>query len=411
MSNEDVVITHPQGGWSAVHDLQVPGGPVRLAVGLHPLLEGFHNRLNEYTDEHLLVDRCKVFRKSGSAVFHGEGHVPSGPESGWRNVVRYAGNTARVTCDFSWKAGTVLDSGVEIGSLTLPGMWEKVQVLSINPDSSVIGAPESHRLQIGKSVRFPEFPLALLFFSVHGGRLEVGFGDDLWRWQHGLGVVQGGGGIRLECRKEGVMLHRIVALAPNSPEDPAPLARDYRFTSYLAWRAPQLDKLSDVTGSHPLSLLSGELSRPALEECGSVPSLSLDFDELPLPHQARRQLVGGAPGALCWESRITQKAVRKVTRQLAEYASEGQLLIRGGAIPGLCSDAVHCARKSPALHWDMLALIDTFSWMQQRLGNGWRIRVQQADFWADFPATAQLGAPNGFRNKAADALADDDVED
>lgn len=412
MSNDDMVISHPHGGWSAVHAQQMAGGPQRLSVGQHVLLANFHNCLDEFSDEHLLVDKDKVFRKGGSAVFQGEGHLPGGPETGWRNVIRYAGNTARITCDLSWKGGTRLESGVEVGSLTLPGMWEKVQILSALSDSTVLPEPETRRLQIGKNICLEPFPLALLFYGVHGGRLEVGLGGDLWRWQQGLGAEQGPGGIRLECRPDGVTLRRFVATAAEAAEAPAPAARDYRFTSYLAWRAPLLRGAWGDRAGCPLSLQSGELSRQQLEACGPTPDITVDFNELPLPHQARRRLVGGMPGSPCWESRITQKAVRKVVRQLAEYADSGRLLIRGGAEPGVCSDPVHCSRKAPSLHWDMLALIDAFSWMQQRLGDGWLIGVQQSGFWEHFPAAAQLGAQNGFRTVVADGVESaEDAED
>lgn len=416
MSNDDMVISHSQGGWSAVHAAQMAGGPQRLSVGQHLLLTGFHNRLNESSDEHLLADKGKVFRKGGSAVFAGEGHLPGGAGTGWRHVVRYAGNTARITCDFSWKGDALLESGVEIGSLTLPGMWEKVQILEASAEQTELAEPETRRLQIGKNVRLEPFPLALLFYGVHGGRLEVGLGGDLWRWHQGLGAGLGVGGIRLECRADGVTLRRFVATAAaeaaTAEEAVRPAVRDYRFTSYLAWRAPLLRPAWGECAPCLLSLQSGELSRQQLEDCGPSPDIALDFSELPLPHQARRRLAGGTPGAPCWESRITQKAVRKVIRQLAEYSGSGRLLVCGGAVPGVCSDPVHCSRKAASLHWDMVALIDAFSWMQQRLGDGWQIGVRQPGFWEHFPAAAQLGAPNGFRTVVAEGLefADDAEE-
>jgi len=391
MNNFHTNIQHPTGNWLAQHSLSQAGGPSLLQENGIALLKDFHHRYDDLSDELLIPDKVRIFRKAGAAVFSSEGHFPFGAEIALRQNIRYAANHARITTDLRWKKGAALKKELAIGSALLPGNWDRVLVFPADGK-----LPAWQTLTAGTFHRFSPLPLSLVFRNQHGQSLEIGTGDDLWRWQNGLlaKAQTDAPCIELNIQDDGILFKRLVSINPNE-EEFFPEPRDYRFTSFLAWSAPAL-RQNTTAPSEPVALeiRPGEgLSRKQLLECGSTPCVSLDFSQLDLPRQAMHSLSQG----YCWESKITQKSVRKLIRQLADFSTTGFLQITGGLSPGLCDDPVHCSRKNKALHWDLSAILDLTSWTQQRLGDGWTINVQQTAPYDELPSLACLAAANGFR--------------
>jgi hypothetical protein len=391
MNNSLVDIQHPTGNWLARHDLNQAGGPLILQENGTTLLENFHHRYDDLAGDLLVPDKVRLFRKSGAAVFSSDGHFPFGAELALRQTIRYAANHARITTDLRWKKGASLKKEMAIGSARLPGKWDKVLVLQADGEP-----PSWQALTPGTFQRFSPLPLSLAFRNQQGQSLEIGTGDDLWRWQNGLlpQAQSDAPYIELSIQSDGILLQRLVTINPNE-EECFPEPRDYRFTSFLAWSAPALEQ--DAGPLHePIALEIRRhegLSRKQLLDCGNNPCVSLDFNQLELPRQAKHSLGQG----YCWESKITQKSVRRLIRQLADFSKTGYLQITGGLTPGLCDDPVHCSRKNKTLHWDLSAILDLTSWTQQRLGDGWTVNVQQKPPYKQMPSLSCLAAPNGFR--------------
>jgi hypothetical protein len=391
MNNSLADIQHPTGNWLVRHDLKQVGGPLLLQENGNPLLQNFHHRCDDFADDLLVPDKVRLFRKSGAAVFNSEGHFPFGAGISLRQNIRYAANHARITTDLCWKKGASLKNAVSIGSARLPGKWDALFVLQADGE-----APSWQALTPGTSCRFSPLPLSLVFRNQQGQRLEIGTGDDLWRWQKGLlpDKQVDSPCVELSIQPDCILFQRLVTVNPVE-EEYFPEARDYRFTSFLAWSAPALEEKS-APPCEPIALTvnSGDgLSRKQLLDCGDNPCVSIDFTQLELPHQARHSLGSG----YCWESKITQRSVRRLIRQLAAFSARGFLQINGGMTPGLCDDPVHCSRKVKAAHWDLSAILDLASWMRQCLGDGWTINVRQPQPYNEMPSLIYLAAANGFR--------------
>jgi hypothetical protein len=404
MNNNLHDIQHPTANWLVQHDLDQAGGPLLIQENGNTLLKNFHNRCDDLKDELLVPDKVRIFRKAGATVFNSDGHFPFGAELSLRQNIRYAANHARITTDLRWKKGAALKQSVAIGSAELPGQWTKVFV--VPADGS---APTWKTLTPGTSCRFAPLPLTLVFANQQGQRLEIGTGDDLWRWQKGLSQqsLHNTAAVELTVQTDNILFQRLVSVNPGIEEECLPEPRDYRFTSFLAWSAPALQQHPAAPHEFtPLDISRKDgLSRKQLLDCANPLCVSLDFNRLELPQQARHTHGQG----YCWESKITQRFVRRLIRQLADFSVEGFLDITGGMTPGLCDDLVHCSRKSNALHWDLTAILDLASWMQQRLGNGWTTTVAQPAPWNELPSLSCLAAPNGFRlpNEQNDEEADD----
>ncbi len=404
MNNNLHDIQHPTANWLVQHDLNRAGGPLLIRQNGNTLLKNFHNRCDDLQDELLIPDKVRIFRKAGAAIFSSEGHFPFGAELSLRQNIRYAANHARITTDLRWKKGASLKQNVAIGSAELPGQWTKVFVVPADGTTT----PAWQVLTPGTSCRFNPLPLALVFCNQQDQRLEISTGDDLWRWQNGLlpQSLHNTASIELTVQTDNIRLQRLVTVNSGEAEG-FPEARDYRFTSVLAWSAPALQQNPHPPHEFTTLVINQKegLSRKQLLDCGSTPCVSLDFRQIELPQQAKHSRGQG----YCWESKITQRCVRRLIRQLADFSAEGFLLITAGMTPGLCDDPVHCSRKNNTLHWDLTAILDLASWMQQRLGNGWTTTVKQPAPWNELPSLSCLAALNGFRlpNEKIDEETDD----
>lgn len=396
MNNSPLDIQHPTGNWLVRHDLGQAKGPLLIQENGIPLLKNFHHRYDDLSDDLLVPDKVRLFRKSGAAVFSSEGHFPFGAEISLRQNIRYAANHARITTDLRWKRGSALKKEVAIGSAQLPGKWEELFILQADGTATPWQAlmPETSRL-------LSPLPLSLVFRNQQGQCIEIGTGGDLWRWQNGLLQNEQSNAPRIEIaiQADGISLQRLVTVNL-AAEECFPEARDYRFTSFLAWSAPALEQ-KDEPPCDPIMLEinpNDGISRKQLLDCGSAPCVSIDLTQLELPRQAMHSLGKG----YCWESKITQRAVRRLIRQLADFSAQGFLQITDGMTPGLCDDPVHCSRKNKALHWDLNAILDLTAWMRQCLGDGWKIDAEQKYPYSEMPSLTCLAANNGFRTQNDD---------
>ncbi len=393
MDNLSNDLRHPTADWLSQHNSRYPVGPTALQVGEQVLLRNYNCRHDEIDGAALLTQRMKLFRKGGAAVFSGEGTFPGKNGNSLRQTIRYAANHARITSDWHWCRGVQIKDACELGSFLLPGTWRRLFVFPAPADLEKGQLPGWQELPAKGELEFSPLPLLVVCENDSGLQLEFGLGDDLWRWMNGL-VPQAKQVLGLSNTSEGLLCQRKIAVYEQG-ELLQPEARGYRLTSYLAWSAPALAvPEASQRVYRPLSFTAeGGLNRQELLDCGDFPAISLDFRDLPLPHQAKRT----GDGENCWESKITQKYVRRIIRQLADYATCGSLRISAGMSPGLCLDGVHCSRKNPTAHWDLLAILDVTAWMRQRLGEQWEVEIIQPEPWQNLVSLSCLGASNGFR--------------
>ena len=245
-------------------------------------------------------------------------------------------------------------------------------------------------------------PLALVFERADGSAVEVGTGDDLWRWEQSLGYGVEAGSYKVTREDGGIRLLRepLMCCEPFTPKP-----RDYRFTWYAAWRAPGATAPPALP---PAVALRFDRQLNLMREAaglgtGAAPlSLAVDVGGLAWPENCRRSCsaVAFAQGdraeAPCWECASTQNALRRVIRQLAAARRPGSLTVRG-ATPWICWDPAHLERRGhdALTHWDMIGLLDFSVWARQQLGLAWDIRAVP-DRLAELPSLACLFGPNGF---------------
>ena len=175
-----------------------------------------------------------------------------------------------------------------------------------------------------------------------------------------------------------------LSLPPSDQEEaPAPQPREYRFMATLAWSTPAMqEKVQTAKGfASKATLLHYDQNGLTL---GKVPKDTCNFI-IDLAKQEN----------LCLESDALLSRVKRHIRQLAAFAPEGRLFFRGFA-PKTCSEAAHCARKSPTVHWDHQALLSFVAWAKNCLGDGWTLDFQFSPQLNELPSLQCISLPNGF---------------
>ena len=427
-------ISHPKASWTLLYENDFGAGPQKLQINGKTLFSFMHCRIDGISDDALETRKAHHFHKGGLAVFEGDGVFTQGAKVRLWQTHRIAANTVRMTYDISWPKETPLTKGLELGSVLLAPSFQRYFI--VTPDAT---APKWCKLPAAgaPAISISPLPAALILENDNGQRFEYGQGDDLWRWTQGLNgdylhatgrleisrtssgrialrrwlaecdseleaklAAAANAKLRMEAlqRKKATGTEDETALLENVPTVPTsqPLSRDYRFTAYFAWSAPELHPAlpEGTTLQTPALSNRGDFERTVLQGLGTVPSLQIDLAKLPFVEAARRS--GKANEKTGWESNSAQTLYRRLIRQLADYAPKGNLLLQN-LTPGWCDNGGHENRKRSARHWDLCAILDQIAWTRQILGADWNIVAPQSGIWAELPSLACLGAESGFR--------------
>jgi hypothetical protein len=387
-------------GWEAHHDEGRFGGPEELLVDGVPVAQVDSFYIDDMTQDTVAVERVRAFRKLGAGVVQHEGVLPFGNPIQVGQTCRYAANHVRVTFDINWPRDAVVNRHFGVGSLFLPGRWTRYY--SIPPCNHLAEgvAPAWHQIPAtppgsGMLGHWHRPPLALVFEREDGFRLEVGTGNDVWRWEHCLGFGPEAGSYKILHEGDGLRFVRepLMTCEPVQPEK-----RQYRMSWYLAWQRPG-ETAQRVPAGDVLDLANAAPAAIRTHEGGVF---RLDPGQLGLPETCLRVTTpeafirGDTPTDPCWESNGTQKALRRLIRPLIALGAPGTLVV-GPMVPEACWVPSHFDRKHARglAHWDLCSLLDFAVWVRQRLGLEWTIIPDSAATNVS-PAMAGLFGETGF---------------
>ncbi len=408
----EVRVCHDSGRWQALHSAEAFGGPVEILLDGQPILRDCRTYIDDLTDESAVLRRLRDFRKGGAAVVASEGYLPFGNEVSYTQTCRYAANHVRMTLDVHWPKGMAVKRHLGVGGLFLPGKWARLYCLPPASHLAMGQTPQWHTLPPAgeKPVMVGHWhrpPLALVFERHDGTAVEIGTGSDIWRWEQCLGHGPESGSYKLMLSSEGIQVVREPLMCC---EDFQPACRDYRFSWYVAWKAPDFPSRAtpvpremDITLDNAAAVLAGGQD---------IPALCVDADKQPWPAAARRAasdlhyVRGEHADSVCWESPALQKRVRRLIRQIAA-CPEAIPLVWRNLQPAPCWDPVHLNRRKAEgiAHWDMAAILDFAVWTRKQLGEQWPIWAELSGPLAELPSMQGLFSANGFEGEVF--LADD----
>ncbi len=286
--------------------------------------------------------------------------IPFGSEPQIVRQFEFAGNHAKITTDFELKAPMEAES-FEIDNILARGSWTKIGILKIHkplPETSDI---EWHPIskESGWKLVIEDIPLVILFEGNDGTRLEIGTGDDIWRWRQTETFAETTASIIFEKASGGISVRRVFA---KWRETGIIAPRKYRFTWYFSWEIP--DKKYFICSGDKFS----EFSFSGKNKVSPAGTRCFKFPETDLPELFTAKFADNPTGAPCFHSSPVSGLFRDWVRSAAAI-KDGKPLVLGNLKVSLCDLASHLERpqKQKLLHWNMIRIFDFYLWANKQL--------------------------------------------
>lgn len=268
--------------------------------------------------------------------------IPFGPEPSVSRTIEIFANYALVTTDVKTTKG-ISCSSFGVDSLFLPGTWKTASIIRVSDKDCRIKEIESIDFEKKKKVYEDGMPfLVAVLESEKGERLEVGTGDDVWRWSSAE-RLGGTSSFSIEQTKDGVMIKRDVLRL----EDPSAFpARDWRFKWYFAWDSGK------------------KATKKAISENAGI---TFDLRKSKWPDPAKIIFAGQIRKEVCFCAHISQKRFKKIVRSASEQS--GQTVKFVNIEPHLCEENSHTGKTNmeKTVHWDMMKMLDLRLWAEKQL--------------------------------------------
>lgn len=289
--------------------------------------------------------------------------VPFGGEPGFRRQLTVCDSLLRERLDFAPGVNEALRE-IAPARFQLPGKWTEVALTPIPPLGESIAVAPFQACKPGLVATQKTPWLTLMARREDGAMVEIGLGDDLWRWCAAGDYPGDSGEFRLECSADGAL--EVSFKVFNLDKELELQRRPWRFGFYVAWRAGvepakieaetrfNLAEAEQPAAAHRL----GELNRRS-EHC-------------------------------CAQASTVQRALRKAARTQNTHLSVT------GMLPGVCADAAHLERVNQKLrtHWDYSVIQELHLWGNRMLGGSGSLSWSWADAaFADTPAARKLARP------------------
>ena len=284
-----------------------------------------------------------------------ESNIPFGSEPRIRRSLDFYGNYCKVICDLELFHLTPVEY-VSIDPLNIPEVPERIGIVTMPTAGESIGEIAWTDNPNGKIYSSDKPFLVALFEFADGRVLEIGTGDDIWRWLSADAEQDLDADFSIEVDQSGVSVTRKIL---TWPERTMVERRTRRCKWYFAWStSPITENTAAATESFNLDAVPDKGT-----DVVRLDFLKTDFpdftnviageSELPFP---------------CFHSTSLLKRMRKWIRSAAGSAPGCRIELYN-AEPHLCDSAVHLERgkKINMLHWDIMSLIDFRNWADQQL--------------------------------------------
>lgn len=292
--------------------------------------------------------------------------LPFGSEPEIYRKYHYAANHFKVTTDISFHSNFKSDI-LSIDTLHIKGVWSRVGVLTIKKEDAA--APPAtcwNWMDISSltKMEYKEPPLLWLFEKENGIRLEIGTGDDLWRWNISSRMGKDSSFILRNDKENGcLVIERRVISAPESVEV---AMNNMRFSWYFSWEIHgwEFVKQESVESSEfSFKNNSSEIQTPTHNPC-------FHFNNSEWPESARVLVNGNYAKSACLHSALVQNRLKDLVRHTASRISGGNVLI-SGIEPFFCESASHMDRpqKKNLQHWNISSILDLWFWANRHLCN------------------------------------------
>lgn len=373
---ENVSIFPQEGKWKATHTKSCLGGPAEIIYNKAPIVESVHSHVGDIKDTMAIVRSFKDYHKQNASVLEYAGFLPYGSQIGFNHTYRYFENRLRVTTDVHITPGATIARHLGVGSLFLPGKWEKFNIIPA-AQHQVDGAEAFTRSVPkwdGKDIMIGHWhrpPLAMTFAKKNGVRVEIGTGSDLWRWEGNFGFFPESGSYKLILKENGIeVIREVLACCENFEALPA----EYRFTWHLAWDCTKEKEPKVPSKTVTIPLLNGkDLDKAELKKSllatGSDTVLVIDLKRFSWPDSFYKSpspidyVLKETSNEVSFMHKSVATSLKKIIRQVLEIDEITGISFKN-FIPGISYNSSHVNKKDAtgSVHWDINQLLDFAAW-------------------------------------------------
>ena len=304
----------------------------RLMLNLAPV------EINKQTEVQCLPKKARLHKKiDGLSINYDVSNlIPFGSEPKIDRDFHFTDGFARVIQDINPGKQTAAEK-LNLGNISIPGSWSKIAVVAIPGAGKSI--PQLKWIELGEEdvVLFDEsYPfLSVIAESTDGKRIELGCGDDLWRWGTAGDLPNCSGKFTISASKESLEIVRIPLIFDTESKDaPAVDRRTWRFKWYFAW--------SDA---------------PALEMSSDREKITIDMADF-VEEKAKHP---------CMHSIFSRKKLRQTLRGIFANNENADIILTNTEAH-ICNQERHLDRstKKNFLHWDAWDMMELFIWANRK---------------------------------------------
>jgi hypothetical protein len=295
--------------------------------------------------------------------------IPLGAEPLLRRDVAFFANHATVSSYLELRGNLKIDQ-MNIDPLFMPGKWQRIGIINIPACGKAIAAPQWYELDGSEQVIYnSQKPfLVCLLENSDGQIIEIGTGNDLWRWQSANRVDGAEAEFTVSVANDGVTIDRKVFSFSEAVEMEN---RPWRFKWYFAW-GNRKDEAVEFPDNARLfannAKFSAEPDKPSI----------FDFTAINVPDAtAVINENNETVSEFCFEAGMFIKQLRKFIRSATQHCSDETITFIG-LEPHTCASSSHLerSRKENLIHWDIMSLFDFYDWANRQLvKNDLRLRI------------------------------------
>jgi len=238
---------------------------------------------------------------------------------------------------------------------------------------AIVNFPKSGDSELGDKIVWNDLPegdivlfsepepfMVFLLESVDGQVIEVGTGDDFWRWCISKDYPGTTAEFKLEIINNKIVLVRNIIVLDSSGEMQLD-CRNWRFKWYIAWetKVERDEELLPPEKRYELGIKSGK----SFYDADEVAKPDFTFMKDGWRKDSKVLINKKETENVCFHSNSVRNYYRHLVRSALNRYPNDDISITG-LRPHFCDVASHLNRKEreSLLHWDILALFDFWTW-------------------------------------------------
>jgi hypothetical protein len=350
---KDIKIEHPDSKLSFEFKVATPGQYVlQLCDDITCKIEGIDFGIA--SEEHAQIKKIRVHQYMDIDGFwvNYQAVLPFGSEPKIGRKLEFYNNHCKIATNLSLNTGFPF-SYFNMDTIRLQADWKKIGLVTASESGELeLNWNDLKDFDSGIIYNSPTSFISCILQTNDGKLLEIGSGDDLWRWNIAEQLTDTTSEFRIELKDNELVLTR----KPVIWQEEIELKRDWRFKWYIAWQVPT-EKSIDIGSAEMLP-----------QNIDSFKYTGSNHYKLPDSWPQNALVTNSSTSSPCLHASIVKRYLKTFIRSIKNQL-EQQTIYISGIEPHLCSNASHLERpkRKTLLHWDLLDILEFQFWADKQL--------------------------------------------